>query len=108
MCVLVLGHIKATGHNIKSGDHFEILSLDLLSSCLQSISICLFTKSCFLQLILPLLSYNSMNSMSVSRARQMSSSMLRNSKRCFYKSISETTAFDQGYFRGRLNTSNGG
>ena len=33
--------------------------------------------------------------------------MLCNSSRCFYKSRSETTAFDQRYFRGRLDTSNG-
>ena len=47
--------------------------------------------------------------------QRMSSAMLCNSRRCFYnarcwfyKSRSETTAFDRGYFRGQLNTSNGG
>ena len=32
--------------------------------------------------------------------------MLCNSRRWFYKSRSETTAFDQRYFQGRLNTNN--
>ena len=34
-------------------------------------------------------------------------SMLCDSRPCFYKSRSETTAFDPRYFQGRLNTNNG-
>ena len=81
-------NIKATNKSIKSHS--------LLSSCLQSVSIYLFTKSYFLQLILPLLSYNSW-------IQCLYHVHLECQARC-YKSRSETTAFDQSYFRGWLNT----
>lgn len=94
-------NIKATNKWIKS-HNFQ-------SSCLESVSICLFTKSYFLQLILPLLSYNSWFQCPyhVRLECQVRCYVIQDAVCCFYKSRSETTAFDQSYFRGRLNTNNG-
>ena len=71
--------------NIKTTNKW-IKSNNFRSCCLESVSISLFTKSYFLQYDITSSIVQLLNSMCVSRVPRMSSWMLCNSRRCFYKS----------------------
>ena len=94
-------NIKATNKLIKS--------YNFHSSYQEPVSICLFTKSYFLQLLLPLLSYKTWIQFPyhVYLKCQVRCYLIQDAVFINQDAVSETTAFEQSYFWGRLNTNNG-